>query len=515
MILRLSEQDDVGVALDGILRHEQQMLAGENPGASTVVALEDIPSGHKIALRDIPAGAPVLKYGQPIGRALTAIRVGEHVHTHNLGSALTGEEQYIYPSEPVAERTSAHPSVDAARRVTGRIPSDGTFEGYRRGDGRAGIRNEIWILPTVGCINGTVRQLAKAATERYGHIPGIDGIHSFEHPYGCSQLGEDLANTQDILRGLARHPNAGGVLIVGLGCENNRLTDMIASLGAFDRNRTLFLECQSVEDEIEEGLRRIGELVRIAAADVRTPIPLRELVIGLKCGGSDAFSGITANPLLGALTNRLHALGASAIMAEVPEMFGAEHLLMARCVSEDVYDRTVAMIRSYQDYYRSSNVPVYENPSPGNKDGGITTLEEKSLGCTRKGGEAPVVDVLRYGARLVTPGLNLLYSPGNDLVSCTALAAAGAHVICFTTGRGTPYGAPVPTLKISSNRSLAVRKASWIDVDAGILAETGDFDAQADLLLDRILGVASGRLHTNNEIHGHRDIAILKNGVTL
>ncbi|MHB8961951.1 MAG: UxaA family hydrolase [Saccharofermentanales bacterium] len=506
MIIRISEKDNVGVALSSLRCGTAVGLLTDftidSPdGRPMIMVLAEIPAGHKIAIADIPAASPVIKYGQPIGYASADIHKGEHVHSHNLKSALTGNEDYSY--NPVA---ADRPSAD---------PSDRTFMGYRRQNGKIGIRNEIWILPTVGCINGTIRNLEKRSARQYSSIEGIDGIYGFEHPYGCSQLGDDLSDTRDILRGLALHPNAGGVLLVGLGCENNRLSGLVESLGDFDRSRIRFMECQTIEDEMEEGMRLIGELCSLAAADQRTSMPIDGLVVGLKCGGSDAFSGITANPLLGELTNRLVAAGASAVMAEVPEMFGAERLLMARCVDEAIYAKTVDMIQSYQNYFTGHDVAVYENPSPGNKEGGITTLEEKSLGCILKSGDAPVSDVIRYGGQIEAKGLSLLYSPGNDLVSCTALVAAGAQLICFTTGRGTPYGSPVPTLKIASGSRLAGYKSGWIDYDAGRLSEGGDFAGHARELLDLILDIASDKKKTKNEISGHRDIAIFKNGVTL
>ncbi len=497
MILTIHERDTVGVALQDLpAGTRSRAIRGGKPCLLRIT--EPIPAGHKVALADHQPGDAVIKYGHPIGIADRLIPEGCHVHTHNIHSGLTGMSEYSY-----------HPRTAAP--VPSGLPD---FQGYLRPDGRAGIRNEIWILPTVGCINRTVRQLERMASARLSDFPGIDGIYAWEHPYGCSQLGDDLENTRAILCSLAQHPNAGGVLVVGLGCENNRLSQMEELLRGADPSRIRFMECQSSANELEEGLRLILELCGEADRDVRISLPCDRLVIGLKCGGSDAFSGITANPLLGVLTDRLAASGASAVMGEVPEMFGAEQILMDRCADEDVFRGVVEMIRSYQDYYLRNGLPVFENPSPGNKEGGITTLEEKSLGCIRKSGDASVADVIPYGRQRRSVGLSLLHSPGNDLVSSTALAAAGAQMILFTTGRGTPFGSAVPTVKISSRSALAQRKPDWIDFDAGALVSGGDMQTLAGSLLDLVAEIASGR-QTRNEINGYRDIALFKNGVTL
>lgn len=508
MILKIDAADNVGVSVSNLVSGISCAVKGTDNNEQIRV-INDVPKGHKVALFDIPEGSEIIKYGCRIGSAVSYISAGSHVHTHNMISELTGKTEYS------RIRTRPSENIENNNKDLNEISEEVYINGYRRPNGKTGIRNEIWIIPTVGCINGTVRNLEKAANVKFGSIKGIDGVHSFEHPYGCSQLGDDLSNTREILKGLILHPNAGGVLVTGLGCENNRLDELRQSLGDYDSERILFMECQSVEDETETGLQLIGKLIETVCGDKRVPVPFSELTIGLKCGGSDAFSGITANPLLGVLTDRIVSLGAGVVMAEVPEMFGAEQLLMDRSYDETTFGSIVDMINFYKDYFLSHGENLYDNPSPGNREGGITTLEEKSLGCVKKSGAAPVVSVIKYGGQVVSRGLNLLYSPGNDLVSSTALASAGAQIICFTTGRGTPYGAPVPTVKISSNSELAEKKSSWIDFDAGNLVNDGDYSGSAKLLLNMLKDIASGTKITKNEIYDHRDIAIFKNGITL
>lgn len=449
----------------------------------------NLDNGHKYALCDIAAGEPVMKYGFPIGVASAPIKRGEHVHTHNLKTALGDLLTYEYCPE----------SIPAAK-TPGEIPC---FDGYLRANGDVGIRNDIWIINTVGCVNKTAQRLAE-----------LTGALYFPHPFGCSQLGDDHKLTQKILKGLVNHPNAGGVLVLGLGCENNNIPAFQKVLGKYDPNRVKFLITQESEDEIEEGKRLIAELAQYAAQQKRQKIPVSRLRVGLKCGGSDGYSGITANPLVGRYSDRLIALGGSTVLSEVPEMFGAETILMNRCVSREVFDKTVALINRFKEYFIRHDQVVYENPSPGNKEGGITTLEEKSLGCVQKGGRAAVVDVLDYGDTVSAPGLNLLNGPGNDIVAVTNLTAAGAHLILFTTGRGTPLGAPVPTVKVSTNPALAQKKTNWIDFDAGRLLTGADADALDDEFFAYILRVASGE-ETKNEENGYREISIFKDGVTL
>ena len=462
-----------------------------------------IPAGHKVALRAIAEGEPVIKYGFPIGIATAPIAEGEHVHVHNTRTGLATETALKY--EP--SRSSIGPA--------GEIP---TFMGYRRPDGRAATRNEIWIINTVACVNVPSQRIADLAAREHVTPGGpIDGIHAFTHPYGCSQLGDDLGHTQKILAGLVRHPNAAAVLILGLGCENNTLKSFLAEAGTLDPERVRFFNAQEVQDEIEHGLEAMRELATYASRFKREPIPASELVLGMKCGGSDGFSGITANPLVGRISEKLSSWGGTAILTEVPEMFGAEAPLFSRCDSEETFNQALGMVNEFKDYFRRHGEAVHENPSPGNKDGGITTLEEKSLGCIQKGGRAPVKQVVGYGesAKQGLGGLCLVEAPGNDGVSCTALAAAGAHAILFTTGRGTPLGVPVPTLKISSNHSLAERKPNWIDFDAGQLLDPEiSTDQVTDDLMALVLDVASGK-EARNEINGFREITIWKQGVTL
>ena len=445
----------------------------------------NIADGHKYAARDIDAGENIIKYGQPIGHATEKIKKGEHVHTHNVKTNLSGKLEYKYEPGEVCDE---------------KCESDLTFMGYVRKNGDVGIRNDIWIVNTVGCVNKIAEKLAS-----------LTGAKAFSHPFGCSQLGDDQTTTQAILRGMVNHPNAGGVLVLGLGCENNNIDVFKKYLGAWDEERVRFLNTQDFDDDIAEGVKIINELKEYAAQFKREPIHISKLRVGLKCGGSDGFSGITANPLVGRFCDRLVSFGGSCALTEVPEMFGAEHLLMNRCVDEETFKKTVKLINDFKDYYTRYNQVIYENPSPGNKKGGITTLEEKSLGCVQKGGLSPVVDVLTYGDRLEMNGLSLLNGPGNDIVACTNLMAAGVHVILFTTGRGTPLGTAVPTVKIATNHSLAERKATWIDFDASPMLEGAD---PTDDLIKYVLRVADGE-QTKNEINGYEEISIFKDGVTL
>ncbi len=460
---------------------------------------QDIPAGHKLALEDIAAGSPVIKYGCPIGTAAEDIRAGEWIHTHNLRTALSGVVEYSYEPSLTGEMK---------REAPGTVQ----FMGYRRPDGKVGIRNEIWIIPTVGCVNGIVQSLERNAASLVRG--GIDGVAAFTHPYGCSQLGEDQENTRKILADLVRHPNAGAVLVVGLGCENSGIEILKKYIGDYDEKRVKFLKCQEHEDEIAEGMRLLAELADYAAGFEREPVDAGELIVGLKCGGSDGFSGITANPLVGRFSDMLTALGGTTILTEVPEMFGAETILMNRAADKKVFDKTVDMINNFKNYYKASGQPIYENPSPGNKEGGISTLEDKSLGCTQKSGTSAVTGVLEYGDTVTEKGLNLLSAPGNDLVAATALAAAGAHIVLFTTGRGTPFACPVPTVKIASNSALAGRKDGWIDFNAGPIAEDKTIDDLAELLFKTVMDAAGGK-KVKSEKAGYHDMAIFKKGVTL
>lgn len=491
--IQINPADNVIIAID-------PLSAGDNitVGTTTITVSEDIPAGHKVALQDFRTGDPVIKYGFPIGHARKDIPTGSWVNEKNIKTNLEGLQDYSWqPQETVLN-----------------IPDQGlTFNGYRRKNGDVGIRNEIWIIPTVGCVNGIVNQLAETL-RRETSGKDIDAIVAFPHNYGCSQLGNDHENTRKILRDMVKHPNAGAVLVVGLGCENNQPDSFREFLGEYDTDRVRFLVCQQVEDEQEEGMKLLHELYAIASADKRTSVPLSELRVGLKCGGSDGFSGITANPLLGVFSDFLVAQGGTTVLTEVPEMFGAETLLMNRCGTEELFNKTVHLINDFKAYFLENKQPVYENPSPGNKAGGISTLEEKSLGCTQKSGKSAVKDVLMYGDRLSTKGLNLLSAPGNDLVASTALAASGCHLVLFTTGRGTPFGTFVPTVKISTNSPLAKNKPGWIDFNAGTLTEGVSMDTLYKQFIQFILNVAEGK-QTNNERKGYREIALFKSGVTL
>ena len=495
--VRIADTDNVAVALRPIAAGERVDVDG-----FSVVARQDIAPGHKIALEPLVVDEQVVKYGLPIGFASAPVAPGDWVHSHNLRTALSGVLDYAY-----------RPQRFAMPATPAQLP---TFKGYRRANGKVGTRNELWVLNTVGCVNHAAERIAKQAAERYAGR--VDGIHAFAHPYGCSQLGDDLKNTQRVLAGLLRHPNAGGVLILGLGCENNQLNELMALAGDIDRERVAFFNTQDVIDELEEGTGAVARLIDRIASDRRVDVPVSELVLGHKCGGSDGFSGISANALLGRIANRMTSLGGTVLLTEVPEMFGAEQLLMNRAVDESVFRDVVSMINDFKEYFIRHGQVVYENPSPGNKAGGLTTLEEKSLGAIQKGGRAPVAKVLRYGDAVArgNGGLALLESPGNDGVSSTAMTVSGATMLLFTTGRGTPLGFPVPTIKVSSNSEIAAKKPHWIDFNAGALLDGTKTMAQLeDDLFALILATASGDRLTNNEKNGYREIAIWKEGVTL
>lgn len=492
--LKLHRDDSVAVTLRAIAAGQVITVDGQ-----AITVREDLPKGHKLALRAIGKGEGVIRYGWPIGAASADIETGSHVHVHNVATRLTPESTLTY-------------TPDAAAIAPGSRPLDGQFMGYRRANGRVGIRNEIWVIATVGCVNRTAQRIADTASKTLAGR--VDGVHAITHPFGCSQLGDDLAHTRAILAALAGHPNAGGVLIVGLGCESNQIAKLLEAAPHPDATRVRAFAAQAAGDELEEGLRLVDELADLAATDKRTPCPMSDLVIGVKCGGSDGFSGLSANPLTGRMSERVAGAGGTAILTEIPEIFGAEHLLLDRAASRDVFDAGAALVARFKQYFARHGEPVHENPSPGNIAGGITTLEEKSLGAVQKAGAAQLTSVLDYGQQAVAPGLALLEAPGNDAVSSTALAAAGAQLILFTTGRGTPLGFPVPTLKIASNSDLAARKSHWIDFDAGPVLAGESPETAADRLFALILETANGK-PARNEINGEREIAIWKSGVTL
>jgi len=491
--VRVRPTDDVAVAVDALEAGDAITV-----GDDTVRIREAIPAGHKVALRALGVGDVIHKYGWAIGRLTAAVEAGDWIHSHNLKTQLEGTLDYSY-----------EPTTRAEAPGTPR-----TWEGFKRAGGRVGTRNEVWVINTVGCVNWAAEKIARSANERFAGV--IDGVHAFAHPYGCSQLGDDLGHTRQLLAGLMRHPNAGGVLVLGLGCENNQMDALLAEAGEIDRSRIRFFNTQDVFDEVQSGVAALNELVERMRDDRRETVPASALVLGNKCGGSDGFSGITANPLVGRVADRLTAAGGTVLLTEVPEMFGAERVLMNRAASEPVFRDVVGMVNSFKEYFLRHGQPVYENPSPGNKAGGLTTLEEKSLGAIQKGGSSTVTSVLRYGQQVRAPGLALLEAPGNDGVSSTAMVASGATVLCFTTGRGTPLGFPAPTIKVASNSDIARKKPHWIDFDAGrLLDDPTAMDRLTDELLDFVLDVASGKHLTNNERNDVREIAIWKEGVTL
>ena len=493
--LHIHPSDDVAVALRDITKNTEVEAAGKR-----FLALDNIPVGHKMALRDLQIGENVLKYGNPIGHVTQDVPAGSWLHSHNVQTNLEGLLEYQYhPVPPSTESGFALPD---------------TFMGYLRPDGRAATRNEIWIIPTVSCVNTLVRDIAAQSSAFVADQ--CDGVFALPHNTGCSQMGEDQELTKRLLAAIARHPNAGGVLLVSLGCENMNFDRLLPALGDYDPARIRTMVAQEVpRDETEEGVRLVREIAVLTAQDQREELPVSKLVLGFKCGGSDAFSGITANPLCGTIAEKLTALGGTAILTEVPEMFGAETFLMERADSEETFQKVVRMINGFKQYYLDHGQPVYDNPAPGNKRGGITTLEEKSLGCIQKGGHAIVTDTLEMGEPCRKPGLNLVTGPGNDSVSITNLLATGAQLLLFTTGRGNPLGTAIPTLKLASNTALFERKRDWLDFNAGMILEEGSMEAASEKLWKLMIRVASGELHARNEERGYREIMIFKDGVIL
>lgn len=492
--IKIHTQDNVAVALVDLAEGEMLTVEG-----AEVTLRQPVARGHKFALRAITQGENVVKYGLPIGHALTEIAAGEHIHSHNARTNLSDLDEYRYQPDFQAQASQA---------------ADRDVSVYRRGNGTVGVRNELWILPTVGCVNGIARQIQNRFLKQNNDAEDIDGVFLFSHQFGCSQLGDDHINTRTMLQNMVRHPNAGAVLVIGLGCENNQVNAFRETLGEYDPERVHFMICQQQDDEVEAGLEQLQQLYEKMRRDKRESGKLSELKFGLECGGSDGLSGITANPMLGRFSDYMVANGGTTVLTEVPEMFGAERILMSHCRDEATFEKTVTMVNDFKQYFIAHNQPIYENPSPGNKAGGITTLEEKSLGCTQKAGESEVVDVLRYGERLKTPGLNLLSAPGNDAVATSALAGAGCHMVLFSTGRGTPYGGFVPTVKIATNSELAAKKPHWIDFDAGKLLHGSDMPTLLTQFIDAIVEIANGK-KTCNERNDFRELAIFKSGVTL
>ena len=479
--------DNVAVALTDL--HKGEVHEG-------VTLLEDITKGHKFALVKISEGGQVIKYGNPIARATEEIQKGAHVHTHNVKTNLSENLEYTYNKIPTDLKCVKPRKVNV----------------YVRRNGDVGIRNELWVIPTVGCVNGQAKLIVDTFKEKYG-TQGFDGVFTYTHPYGCSQLGDDHERTKLILQKMVRHPNAGGVLVLGLGCENNQMSAFREGLGKVDEDRIKFMVCQDEQDEIASGVKLLKQIADVIKNDKRTERDISCLKVGLKCGGSDGLSGITANPLVGRFSDYIVAAGGTTVLSEVPEMFGAEQLLMNRAKDKKIFEKTVKLINDFKDYFRRNGQTVYENPSPGNKAGGITTLEDKSLGCTQKSGAGPVEDVVFDDGFITAKGLNLLNGPGNDMCAVTNIAAAGCHLVLFTTGRGTPFGGFVPTLKIATNSELAAKKSNWIDFNAGAVLES-DFDSQLEKLIDLVVETANGKL-AKNEINHTKEIAIFKTGVTL
>lgn len=491
-LVHIYPTDTVAVALRPLKKGETLFF-----GDGTITLAEDVPQGHKVALKEHAEGAPVIKYGVPIGHVTKDVHPGQWIHTHNMATNLSGEVAYNYDPKPCSL-----PSREGE-----------TFMGYRRSDGRAATRNEIWIIPTVGCVNEVAHALADSCQDL---VQGtVDGIHYFPHPFGCSQTGADHEQTKRLLVALSRHPNAAGVLFLSLGCESCTHQQILDELGDFDHERVRFLTCQDVEDELASGRKIVNELCSVAGRAKREPISTSELVLGMKCGGSDGLSGITANPAIGRVSDILVSEGGTSVLTEVPEMFGAESFLLRRCSSRKVFDEATAMLNGFKDYFLNHGEVVYDNPSPGNKEGGITTLEDKSCGCVQKGGTAPIMAVVPYAGQVTVRGLNLLCAPGNDMVSTTALTAAGCHVVLFSTGRGTPFGSPVPTLKVFTNAALSKRKPNWMDFNAGVIADgKASIDEAAEELWKLVLETAAGKL-TSAERRNSREISIWKDGVVL
>ena len=491
--LKINPADSVVVCLQPKKKGEIIEVDGKQ-----ITVNQDTPAGHKVLIQDVKEGENIIKYGYPIGHARQDLKAGDWVNENNLKTNLSGTLEYTY--KPVGEKLN----IKNENR---------TFQGYVRKNGDVGVRNEIWIVPTVGCVNGIAERLVQELKKETGE-EGVDSIYAWHHNYGCSQLSEDHENTRKVLRDICLHPNAGAVLVLSLGCENNQPDDFMAMLGDYDKDRIKLLVTQKVEDEIEAGMKILRELYAIAKKDKREAVPVSKLRVGLKCGGSDGFSGITANPLVGEFSDWLVAQGGTSVLTEVPEMFGAETILMNRCETPALFDQTVSLINNFKNYFLSHGEPVGENPSPGNKAGGISTLEDKALGCTQKCGRAPVSGVMEYGDRLQNHGLNLLSAPGNDLVASTALASCGCHIVLFTTGRGTPFGTFVPTMKVATNPVLAKNKPNWVDFSAGQLVEGRTMQEIVPEFIDKVLSVASGE-KARNEMNGYREISIFKNGVTL
>lgn len=496
--IKLYPQDTVALATSELKKGQTVTVDGE-----TITLLDDIPNAHKIALKDFETGEAVRKYDNIIGYASKPIKKGEWIHSHNEVTGLGKSKEYTYDFNPI----SIFPGE-----------SDKTFMGYDRADGGAGIRNHLAIISTVFCANGPLRKLARMAEAKYPATENFDGIIAFDQEFGCSQTGKDLVTTCKIIAGIAKNANFGGVLLVSNGCEMAIPSVLEQYMGDYDKKRIRTLTLQEVEDEFTAGMELIDEIMEEMKDDKRTPININRLHIAMNCGGSDGYSGITANTLLGTLCDTLVKEGAIMNMTEVPEMMGAEHILMNRAADKSIFDDIVKMMYDYDAYFARYGEKAADNPTQGNKAGGLTTLEEKSLGCIQKGGHCAVMEVLEYGERATKNGFVLVSGPGNDLAGVSGQIAAGAVLTIFTTGRGTPCGFAGPTFRLASNTALATRKSNWIDYDAGRLltAKTPEeVEALNKELYDAIMATVNGQYRTRTEENGYYILGALKDGVTL
>jgi altronate hydrolase len=459
-----------------------------------VTTMDAIPAGHKVALWDIQPGEVVERYGQVIGRAKQAIQAGRHIHTHNLAF----EELQLEYEFPVGDTP-----VPTAR------PDAPTFLGYQREDGRVGTRNYIAVVAASNCAAHTAEQIARSY-EGETMPPNVDGVVAFPHGEGCAHAAEgpDIDQLRRTLGGVLIHPNVSGAVILGLGCETNQI-DHYLGVGGPRSTRLAGLTLQSsggTRGAIEAARRQIARFLEQASAEERTPAPASKIVLGLNCGGSDSFSGITANPALGFCSDLLAELGGTPVLAETTEIFGAEHLLVKRARNREVAEKLLDCIRKYKVYLNRFAGSFDDNPSPGNKEGGLTNILEKSLGAVAKGGTSPLIDVYDYAERVTAPGFTFMNTPGYDPVSLTGLAAGGCNLIAFTTGRGSAIGFPtIPVIKVATNSNTYRRMTDNMDVNAGAIAD-GEATVQqiGQAIFDLMLEVATGR-HTCAERLGHKE----------
>jgi len=484
--LRLSPNDDVLIAT-------RDIAAGtalpDMPGAASA----SIPAGHKAAASDIAAGSPVRRYNQIIGFATRDIRAGEHVHLHNMAMRDFERDHAfcadVKPQRPMSETL--------------------TFNGIVRSDGQVATRNYIGVISSVNCSATVCRQIADAFRgDALRDYPNVDGVVSITHKSGCGMAsqGEAVDLLRRVTAGYLRHPNFAAVLFIGLGCESNQVSALLGAenLAESDRLRAMTIqELGGTRSTIERGIALVRELLPTANAVRREPVPVSHITVGLQCGGSDGYSGITANPALGAAMDLLVAHGGTAILSETPEIYGAEHLLTRRAVSREVGEKLVARIRWWEDYTQRLGGEMNNNPSPGNKAGGLTTILEKSLGAVAKAGSSNLADVVEYAQPVTAHGLVFMDTPGYDPVSATGQVAGGANLICFTTGRGSVYGCkPAPSLKLATNSLMYRRMSEDMDINCGTILEGGMSVQQAgEQIFRRIIEVASGG-RTMSEMHG-------------